>query len=182
MQKQAKLILLIGAPSTGKTSVLKHLSDIGYDCFEEISREIVQEARQNGISHLFQKEPLLFSDKLLEKRKEQFYSAKQIDSKFVFIDRGLPDITAYLDMVKTSYPSRFTEANRLYKYDKVFWFPIWQDIYTSDSERYEDLRLATQIQHFLIETYSALGYDLIEVPKSSIKNRAEFMLSYLNDR
>jgi predicted ATPase len=179
MQKNTKIILLIGAPSTGKTSVLKHLSDNGYHCFDEISREIVQEAKQQGISHLFQEQPLLFSEKLLEKRKEQFFSAQKVNSDFVFIDRGLPDITAYLDMINADYPSRFIKANQQFKYDKVFWFPLWKDIYTSDAERYEDLRLATIIQHHLLETYKALDYELIEVPKLNIGSRAEFMLSHL---
>jgi predicted ATPase len=181
MSKETRLVLLIGAPSTGKTSVLKKLSDFGYPCLEEVSREIVQEARQEGITHLFQSDPLLFSQKLLEKRMVQYHNAKKINSDVVFIDRGLPDITAYLDMVKTNYPVVFRNANEQLKYDQVFWFPVWKSIHTSDEERYEDFELAKSIQKHLIEAYSKLNYDLIEVPKLSVDERVDFILSNLEN-
>jgi predicted ATPase len=179
MQKKPKLVLLIGAPSTGKTSVINKLAELGYACFEEISRDIILEARKEGISHLFQKQPLLFSEKLLQKRKQQFFEASQSHSEFVFIDRGLPDITAYLDMAEIRYPITFTRANKKFKYDKVFWFPVWEKIYTIDNERYEDLNLALNIQEHLLKTYDALDYELIKMPKAGIEDRIEFLLHQL---
>lgn len=181
MHKNSKLILLIGAPSTGKTSTLEELSKAGYTCFEEISRDILQEARTKGISHLFQKQPLLFSDMLLEKRKQQYYQAKKMNTNYVFIDRGLPDITAYLDMINTDYPDKFIKANEELQYDMVFWFPLWEEIYTSDRERYEDYKIAASIQQHLIKSYKSYNYQLIEVPKLSVTERADFILSYLKN-
>lgn len=179
MLQRPKLVLLIGAPSTGKTSVLNHLISHGYCCFQEISRQIVQEARREGYDHLFKDEPLLFSEKLLEGRKEQYNKAQNSATEFAFIDRGLPDITAYLDMVKTTYPKEFEKANLEYRYDSVFWFPVWRDIHISDEERYEDFILSQEIENQLISSYQKLGYDLIQVPKSTIKSRVEFILSHL---
>ena len=179
MPDETLIILLIGAPSTGKTSVIQYLKNKGFICFEEISRKVTQEARDEGIDHLFKEEPLLFSEKLLEGRIRQFLSAKNIQNKKVFIDRGLPDITAYLDMVNMPYPQKFIDANSLYRYDKVFWFPIWEKIYTSDNERYEDIKLAEKIEKYLLESYKSLDYNLIEVPKLSVHQRAEFMLSHI---
>lgn len=179
MLQKASTVLLIGAPSTGKTSVLNELKNRGHICFEEISRQVTQEARDEGIEHLFRKNPLLFSEKLLDGRIRQFLSAKNLDAKKVFIDRGLPDITAYLDMVNTNYPKAFTEANLQYKYDTVFWFPVWKSIYALDNERYEDVTLAKKIENHLLKSYQSLGYDLIEVPKLSINKRTEFILSEL---
>lgn len=179
MHKKAKIVLLIGAPSTGKTSVLNHLIDEGYSCFEEISRQVVQDARKEGYDHLFKDKPLLFSEKLLEGRKVQFTKAQNSMANYVFIDRGLPDITAYLDMVKTRYPEEFKKANLDYRYDCVFWFPLWRDIHISDGERYEDFDLSQKIENQLISSYNALGYNLIEVPKHSVKDRVKFILSHL---
>mgnify|MGYP005845987633 CR=1 FL=1 len=179
MPKKSSNALLIGAPSTGKTSVLNHLQKKGFICFEEISRQVTQEARDEGIAHLFKEEPLLFSEKLLEGRVRQFLTAQSYDDQIIFIDRGLPDITAYLDMVNTSYPKKFSDANHQYRYDIVFWFPIWKSIYTADVERYEDFELAQNIEKHLLKSYQSLGYNLIEVPKSSIEKRVEFILSHL---
>jgi len=179
MQKESKIVLLIGAPSTGKTSVLNHLHDNGYMCFEEISRQIFQKAQKEGYVNLFKEKPLLFSEKLLEGRQKQFEIAKETKADFVFIDRGLPDITAYLDMVKTVYPEKYVEANLNFKYDHIFLFPLWQEIYRSDNERYEDFELSEKIEKYLINSYTQLGYDLIRIPKAEVKARAEFILSHL---
>lgn len=180
MPKKSSTALLIGAPSTGKTSVLQELEKKGFICFEEISRQVTQEARDEGIEHLFKEKPLLFSEKLLEGRIRQFLSAQSYDAKTVFIDRGLPDITAYMNMVDVPYPKKFSEANRQYCYDVVFWFPVWKRIYESDKERYEDFDLAQNIENHLLESYQSLGYDLVKVPKLSIEKRVEFILSHLN--
>jgi len=173
-------VLFIGAPSTGKTSVIEALKEKGYICFEEISRQVTQEARDEGIEHLFREKPLLFSEKLLEGRIRQFLSAKTLNQSPVFIDRGLPDITAYLNMINQDFPEKFNIANKIYRYDKVFWFPFWEDIYTSDKERYEDKTLAQNIENYLINSYKSLNYDLIEIPKLNIEDRLNFILSHLN--
>lgn len=180
MLTKPKIVLLIGAPSTGKTSVIDHFIERGFTCFEEISREVIQAARKEGYDHLFQDEPLLFSEKLLEGRIEQYKSAQNSESEIVFIDRGLPDITAYLDMVNTSYPDEFESANQQYRYDAVFWFPLWRDIHLIDKERYENFELSETIEHNLLKSYKKLNYDLIQVPKINIESRANFILSHLN--
>lgn len=179
MKEKPKIVLFIGAPSTGKTSVLNYLIDLGYNCYEEISRQVVQDARKEGYEHLFKHKPLLFSEKLLKGRKRQFNKAIHANAKFVFIDRGLPDITAYLDMVNVHYPDEFNRANLNYKYNYVFWFPVWPKIHISDDERYEDLELSQKIEEHLKNSYCRLGYNLIEVPRTHVKTRVKFILSHL---
>lgn len=174
-----KTALLIGAPSTGKTSVLEALKQEGFICYDEISRQITLEARAEGIEHLFKEKPLLFSEKLLEGRIQQFKASTTMPDEWTFLDRGLPDITAYMDMVKQAFPHKFEMANRSYIYDKVFWFPVWQKIHQQDNERYEDFHLANQIETYLLKWYSLYNYRLIEVPKTSVSNRVEFITSKL---
>ncbi|WP_019038739.1 AAA family ATPase [Psychroflexus tropicus] len=169
--------LLIGGPSTGKSSVLEALTDKGYWCFPEISREVTLEARQLGIDHLFLDNPLKFSEMLLKGRIKQFEEAENLSAQHVFIDRGIPDVTAYMDHFGQDYPKAFREANKSYVYDKVFLFPIWNSIYTTDSERFEGLELAKQLQDVLISTYKELGYNLIEVPKTRVEDRINFILN-----
>ncbi|MAW93702.1 MULTISPECIES: ATP-binding protein [unclassified Leeuwenhoekiella] len=175
-----KRIVLIGGPATGKTTLLNALKSRGYQCLEEVSRQVTQAAQQEGVEQLFLTEPLLFSDKLLESRIKQYFEAAGMKSNFVFIDRGIPDVSAYMDFIGQQYPERFTQANANYRYDHIFLLPIWDEIHETDEERYESLDEAKKIQNELVKTYTDLGYELIEVPKTSVENRVNFILQELN--
>jgi len=174
-----KTALLIGAPSTGKTSVLQALKEKGFTCYDEISRQVTLQARAEGITHLFKEHPLLFSEKLLLGRIQQFKQSAAIPTEWTFLDRGLPDITAYMDMVNQTFPDKFEKANKAFIYEKVFWFPVWENIYQQDNERYEDFKTARLIERYLLKWYSLYNYSIIEVPKVSIEERVEFITSNL---
>lgn len=103
-------IVITGGPGTGKTSIINELLHRDYVCLEEISRQVTLEAQQSGIEQLFLTEPLLFSDMLLEGRKKQFIKANSSEEALLFLDRGIPDVVAYMDYLKTDYPERFINA------------------------------------------------------------------------
>jgi len=115
-------ILLIGGPGTGKTSILNELKKLKYECYSEVSREIILNAKKQGIDQLFVSKPLLFSEMVLEGRIEQYVKAMESNSEIIFLDRGIPDIHAYLDYFKTKYPPIFKEKSTQYSYDKFFTF------------------------------------------------------------
>ncbi len=177
MEKQ--IVVIIGGPSSGKTTLLEKLLENGYICYPEVSREVIKEAQKQGIEQLFLENPLLFSELLLEERKKQFENAQKEDTKVVFLDRGIPDVLAYMHYIGDSYPAFFDEACKNHTYSKVFILPPWKEIYVSDSERYESYEQALLIQNHLIETYEKYGYTLIEVPKDTPQKRMEFMLNSL---
>ena len=173
-----KIILLIGGPSSGKTTLINHLEAEGYICYPEISREITLNARNEGVDHLFLENPMLFSERLLEGRIKQYENATT-EGKHVFIDRGIPDVLAYMDFIGDTYPDAFIAACETYKYDKVFLLPPWEEIYVSDAERYESYEEATKINDYLVATYKKFGYDLHEVPKTSVAARFQFIINHL---
>ena len=173
-----KIILLIGGPSSGKTTLINHLEVEGYICYPEISREITLNARNEGVDHLFLENPMLFSERLLEGRIKQYENATT-EGKHVFIDRGIPDVLAYMDFIGDTYPDAFIAACETYKYDKVFLLPPWEEIYVSDAERYESYEEATKIHDYLVATYKKFGYDLHEVPKTSVAARFQFIINHL---
>lgn len=173
-------IVLIGGPGTGKTSVLNALKERGYFCLEEVSRAVTLQAQKDGIDQLFLTEPLLFSKKLLEGREKQFLEAENSKKNLVFFDRGIPDVKAYLDYFKSDYPSTFTEKNKEYKYNIIFHFAPWKQIHITDNERYESFEESIKIDQYLKETYSSLGYKLIDVPFGSIKDRTDFIINSLS--
>jgi len=105
-----KKIVIAGGPGTGKTTIINELKKRGFICYDEISREITLQARKDGIEQLFLTEPLLFSEKLLEGRTKQFNDAAKEPEAVVFLDRGLPDVIAYMDYIGDKYPLPFIEA------------------------------------------------------------------------
>lgn len=171
--------MLIGGPGTGKSSVLDELERRGFICMSEISREITLEARKKGIEQLFLKEPILFSKLLLEGREKQYIDAITHKSDFVFFDRGIPDIHAYMDFTKKDYPDFFKAKSLKFKYDHVFLFKPWKEIFTSDNERYESFEESIIIDTYLQKSYRELNYMIIEVPFDIIEKRTDFILNQL---
>lgn len=174
---KAKKIVITGGPGTGKSSIINELKRRGHVCFEEISRQVTLEAKQNGIEQLFLTEPLLFSQRLIEGRQAQFLKAEETAANIVFLDRGVHDVLAYMDYIKDSYPTSFVEACKVCVYDYVFILKPWQSIYTIDNERYESFEQAVEIHDHLLQTYQKFHYDLLDVPFDSVKNRASHILN-----
>jgi len=145
----------------------------------EISREVTLMAKKKGIDQLFLTEPLLFSNLLLEGREKQFIEAHKNDSDLVFFDRGIPDVHAYLNFLKTDYPEHFVKKSNQYLYQNIFMLPPWKEIYTSDNERYESFEEAVEIYHHLKKAYQDIGYTIVTVPFGTIKERTNFILDSL---
>ncbi len=171
-----KIILIIGGPGSGKTTLIDELSKHGHICFPEISRAVTKQAQEQGIDNLFLTEPLLFSKLLLEGRIKQYQDACEQPAEVVFIDRGIPDVLAYMHYKGDSYPESFDAASKQHVYHQIFLLPPWEGIYVSDEQRYENFEQASQIHHHLVSTYKTYGYELIEVPKDTVENRMRFIL------
>lgn len=176
---EKEIVVIIGGPGTGKTTIIDNLISKGFCCYPEVSREIISEAQKQGIEQLFLEKPLLFSELLLEGRKKQFNNAQKEAHKTVFLDRGIPDVLAYMHYIGDSYPAFFHEACTEHKYDRIFILPPWEEIYVSDDERYENYEQAKLIYNHLVETYEKYGYNLIEVPKGTVEERTNYILNSL---
>ncbi|MCB7479960.1 AAA family ATPase [Christiangramia sediminis] len=171
-----KKIVITGGPGTGKSSIVHKLEEQGEICLHEISRQVTLEAQKEGIDQLFLTKPLLFSEMLLEGRLNQFAEASEAASDHIFLDRGLPDVVAYMDYFKTDYPEVFNKTCENNRYDQIFILPPWKDIYQSDNERYETYEEALKISSYLYSTYKRYGYNPIEVPKLTVEERTNFIL------
>ncbi|WP_179352217.1 AAA family ATPase [Winogradskyella vidalii] len=175
-----KKVVIAGGPGSGKTTIINALKKRDFICYDEISRQITLQARKDGVEQMFLTEPLLFSEKLLEGRTQQFLNAEKETKSTVFLDRGLPDVIAYMDYIGDTYPDHFVKTCEAHKYDVIFVLAPWQEIFTSDSERYENFEEAIEIHKHLLTTYQRFGYQLIDVPFGSVKTRTDFVLEFLN--
>ena len=176
-----KKIVITGGPGTGKTSIINELKNRGYVCLDEVSRQITLKAREDGIDQLFLTQPLLFSELLLKGREDQFNEANTQNESVIFLDRGIPDVLAYMDFIGDAYPEKFVESCKNHNYDLAFILKPWQDIFVSDSERYENFNQAIEIHDNLLKTYSKYGYNLLDVPFDTVENRTDFILNVVKN-
>jgi len=100
----------------------------------------------------------------------------------VFFDRGVPDVIGYLRLEGIAVPDVMLHAARSYRYQpRVFICPPWPEIYAADSERKQSLDVAERTYRAMVEVYSELGYELIEVPRARVDERARFVRDVVND-
>ncbi|MBU2949288.1 ATP-binding protein [Tamlana agarivorans] len=175
-----KKILITGGPGTGKSTLINALIKRGFPCMEEISRQVIIEAKKKGIDQLFLTNPLLFSEMLLKGRAQQFKDAENFENKTIFFDRGVHDVLAYMDFIGDSFPQEFKATCKNLIYDTVFVLKPWEAIYKSDSERYETFEQAQDIHKHLVKTYESYQYQLIDVPFDTVENRTNFILKTIN--
>ena len=170
-------IVITGGPSTGKSTVINELKNRGFTCFDEVSRDIIKEAQKEGIEQLFLADPLLFSRKLIEGRLKQYHKADKTNKPLIFFDRGIPDVNAYLRYVKQDIPEEFEKITKEHPYYRLtFIMPPWEDIYTTDAERYESFNQAQLIHNKLVNYYKELEYYLIFVPFGPVEKRVDYIL------
>jgi predicted ATPase len=178
---KTKRIVITGGPGSGKTSLIQYFETKGHFCLPEISRDVIRKAQHEGIDQLFLEDPLRFSQLLLEGRMEQYHLASSFKGSFLFYDRGIPDIMAYMDYLHTPYPSHFNESCQQYLYDAVFLLPPWEEIYRQDNERYESYAEAEKIFQFLHRGYEHCGYKVHHVPVGTIEYRSAHILEKLKE-
>ncbi len=178
---ETKRIVITGGPGSGKTALIKFLEKKSHAVMHEISRDIILEAQKLGIDQLFLENPILFSEKLLEGRIKQFRQGNECTSSILFYDRGIPDVTAYMDFMDIKYPENFSKACLDFRYDAIFVLPPWEAIYEQDNERYESFEQAEKIFHSLKNSYKNYKYSVHKVPVGTIQERVQFILDSLKD-
>jgi len=124
-------------------------------------------------------DPLAFNKRIIDARLADYKAASIINNSIVFYDRGIPDVLAYMDFFEQPIEKQFRAIAANNRYDVIFLLPIWKEIYVSDNERFESYAEALSIHRHLKKSYSDLGYDVIVVPKDTIENRIQFILTQL---
>ena len=177
-EKINKRIVLAGGPSTGKTSVIDALIKSDFICFREAAREILIEYKLHGSE--FKTNPIGISNEIFKKRHEDYEKGGNISCKenLIFYDRGIHEITAYLKSIKKS-SNYWDKLPENYKYDLIFIFQPWEEIYKKDETRIEEFSEAKKISPFIYNVYNDAGIQIIKVPNLSIKERVKFILDSL---
>jgi len=151
----------------------------GIKVIAEPARQILAEQRSIVDEGVPEINPKFFTQLLLSRAMYQYQYTEDYD-KLVVFDRGVPDIIAYAQLFHLDYLPAYRAAN-LYRYEtNVFIFPAWDEIYVTDNERTMSFEAAKTFGLDVQKIYKELGYSLIELPCTSPKERARFIMDRIN--
>ena len=168
------LHVLTGAPGTGKSAILGWLAVAGKNVVDEPAREILREQRSTGGSGTPDRQPATFVDLLLQRSIEK-YRAARLSGTDVIFDRGIPDCIAYAVHLGVD-PEPSVIACRAHRYEReVLIVAPWEEIYAVDEQRTMSFEDTIGFHDAIVRAYEGAGYELVEIPRGSIEDRAAFV-------
>jgi predicted ATPase len=172
---EKQIYIITGGPGFGKTLLIDELQKSGYLCSGEFARDLIDSQVHIGGDILPWKRAKLFQQTILNQRIAFFDAVP--DEAIAFADRGIPDQLAFARYKGFGAPEILVESARKYRYaPQVFVTPPWLEIFINDTIRTETFEEAVRIHQFVLETYSELNYQLVELPFLSVKRRMEYIL------
>ena len=166
--------VMTGGPGAGKTTILQALAARGYWYAAESARAIIQERLARGLSP---RPPLAqFGHEILQRDIARYRETRATEHP-VFFDRGIVDALGILDEQQAMSLGEVEAYVRSFPYNTlVLLMPPWEAIYRTDSERDQTFAEAVQVWEGLRTWYARWGYETIEVPRTAIDQRVNFIL------
>ncbi|KAF0807075.1 hypothetical protein A6D6_01074 [Alcanivorax xiamenensis] len=172
-------IVLSGGPGAGKTSLLRALSGFGYHTVAESGRAVIQQQQARGGEALPWRNRQAFAAAMLDRDRRQYRRYANRDGP-VFFDRGVVDVLGYARLERLRESAAMHWAARRHRYaPEVLMLPPWPDIYRNDQERKQTLAEAERTFQVLWNTYLDQGYRPLLVPRGTIAERRDWVLSHL---
>ena len=172
---QTNWVVIAGAPSAGKTTLIEQLANKGYNITLEPARlyldqefakgRNIQDIRkdQKKLQHTFLKLQLKMESQLTT-------------GDFIFLDRGIPDQFIYCRIAGLA-PNKFVKECFHNRYKAVFILaPLPFD---KDGYRDPEAEIVNYFDEWITRDYQTLGYKTIRVPLLPIHQRLMFVLDHL---
>jgi predicted ATPase len=176
--------VITGGPGVGKTTLLEELKNRGITVIPEIARELIKEQQAIDGEVLPWKNKKLYVKMMFHRSMESFERAMDDFKKSgpIFFDRGFLDALCYaaLEGMHVDREMKTLSENKRYN-SHVFILPPWQEIFHTDQQRKQDWNEAVFTYNKMIQTYRGYQYDLVEVPKASVNERADFILDFIKN-
>lgn len=177
IEPEQSFVVISGCSGGGKSTLLAELERQGFAVVQEPGRRIVEQQLATGGTALPWDDLEGFLRRAIEMAQAD-YDAARANQGITFFDRGIIDAASALEQL-TGEPaiSRHCTTRRYAKW--VFLAPPWPEIYRTDTARRHDSAAAAAEHDRLAALYPALGYTPLALPKLSVEDRANIVVSTL---
>ncbi|WP_340168551.1 AAA family ATPase [Parasphingorhabdus sp.] len=172
-------VVISGCSGGGKSSLLGELQRRSYVTVIEPGRRIIAEQTRRGGNALPWSDMAAFLREALHVAEMDLKTIAW-NAGPIFFDRGLIDAAAALQRL-FGVPLTQSLGESLPYGRQEFLAPPWPEIYCADEDRRHGFFEAVAEYHHLDTTYRALGYEVRLLPKSSVADRADFVIDVLNN-
>ncbi|KGP62645.1 ATPase [Legionella norrlandica] len=174
---QTNWCVITGGPSSGKTTLINSLAELGYQTAPEIARFYINQLlshEQKTLQEVKHNNILWLQRKILNimLRRERHLSKGDL----IFFDRGTPDSIGYFRFHHLE-DTHVVKACQHLRYRKIFFchpLPV-----VPDTIRDENDATAKMISNCIYNAYIDLNYPIIELPAISVEKRLEIILSQI---
>lgn len=177
--------VITGGPGVGKTTLVHELHQREFTIIPETTSELIKEQQAIDGEALPWKNRKSYMEMMFQRSVESFVRTMG-DHKGnapLFFDRGFLDALCYAALEGIPIDQEMETLAQTHRYHpQVFILPPWKNIYHSDREREQDWNEAVFTYNKMIQTYRSYQYDLIEVPRVSVSERADFVLDHINKK
>ncbi len=176
MSKPRNWYVITGGPSSGKSTVIRLLKDLGYTTTQEVARHYIDLQRINGRSiDEIRANQRQFQHKILNM---QIDLERRLDpQELIFLDRGLTDELAYYKFFNLPPDEKLVEYLKTATYKKIFIMDLLP--LDKDYARTEDVAAQKALHELIIESYSERSEPIVMVPVLPPKERVAFILENL---
>jgi predicted ATPase len=175
---QSSFFVITGGPGAGKTSIVERLAARGFPTVAEAGRDILRQQVAIGGTAVHWADAAAYRDLMLQRGMDDYERMQGEADGPVFFDRGVTELVGYCRLIGVAVPEHVRRAAELYRYNTtVFLAPPWPEIYVNDGLRKQDVAEAMRTAALAGEAYAELGYDVVEIPKAPVADRATFVLA-----
>lgn len=168
--------VITGGPSSGKSTTIKMLKDLGYTTTHEVARHYIDLQTINGRSvDEVRANQRQFQHKVLNL---QIDLERRLDpQELIFLDRGLPDELAYYQFFNLPPDEKLVEYLKTATYKKIFVMDLLP--LDKDYARTEDEIAQKALHQLIIDSYKSRKETIVMVPVLPPKERVAFILENL---
>ncbi len=170
----SKWRVITGTFSSGKTTIIKALTDMGHQTVAETARALIEEEMATGKTiQQIRGDEASFEARVLQ-RKLQIETSLSVYQP-LFLDRAMPDSIAYHRLIGLD-PTPAIKACQKGLYQKVFCLaPL---TFAADGVRTESDTAMATLHEYPVDAYMQLDYGVVIVPPLPPQERLQFILNH----